>query len=51
MLCPAIDSPASYEIRAVIHFPRTKNMSSEEIHCELCAVYCQNLMSEETVRQ
>jgi hypothetical protein len=26
-------------------------MSAVEIHCELCAVYCQNVMSEGTVRQ
>jgi hypothetical protein len=39
MLCPAIDNPASCEIRAA------------EIHRELCAVCGQNEMSEGTVRQ
>jgi hypothetical protein len=48
---PAGDNSASCEIRAVIHFLRTKNMSIVEIHLELYAVYSQNAMSEETVRQ
>jgi hypothetical protein len=52
MLCPAIDNPASCEIRAVIRFLHAKNMSAAEIHRELCAaVYVQNIMSEGTVRQ
>jgi hypothetical protein len=51
MLCPAIDNPASCEIRALIRFLHAKNMSSAEIHQELCAVYGQNVMSEGTVRQ
>jgi transposase len=50
-MCPAIDSPVSCEIRAVIRFLHVKNISSAEIHLELCAVYGQNLMSEGTVRQ
>jgi hypothetical protein len=50
-MCPAIDKPASCEIPAVIRFLHDKNMSSVEIHCELCAVYGQNIMSEGTVRQ
>jgi hypothetical protein len=48
---PAIDNPTSIEICAVIHFLHTKNMSAVEIHCELCAVYDQNVMSEGTIRQ
>jgi transposase len=51
MLCPAIDNPASYEIRAVIRFLHAKNMRAAEIHRELCAVYGQTVMSEGTVRQ
>jgi hypothetical protein len=51
MMCPAIDDPASCEIRAVIRFLHARNISAEEIHSELCAVYCQNVMSESTVRQ
>jgi hypothetical protein len=39
MVCPAIDNPASCEIRAFIRFLHSKNMSAEEIHRELCAVY------------
>jgi hypothetical protein len=50
-MCPAIDNPASYEIRAVINLLYAKNMNAAEIHRELCAVYGQNVMSEETVRQ
>jgi transposase len=50
-LCPAIDNPASSEIRAVIRFLHAKNMSAAEIHRELCAVYGQNVTSEGTVRQ
>jgi predicted transcriptional regulator len=46
-----IDNPTRCEIRPVIHFLHTKNMSAVEIHCELCLVYSQNVMSEGTVRQ
>jgi hypothetical protein len=41
----------SCKICAVIHFPHTKNMSAAEVHHELCVVYVQNVMSEETVRK
>jgi hypothetical protein len=41
---PAIDNPASCKIHA-------KNMTSMEIHHELCVVYSRNEMSEGTVRQ
>jgi hypothetical protein len=52
MLCPAIDNPASYEIRAVICFLHAKNTSAAEIHRDLrVTVYGQNVMSEGTVRQ
>jgi hypothetical protein len=46
MMCPAIDNPGSCEIRAVIRFLRTKNVSAAETRRELCAVYGQNVMSE-----
>jgi hypothetical protein len=36
---------------AVICFLHTMNMSTEEIHRELCAVYGQNIMHEGTVGQ
>jgi hypothetical protein len=49
MMFPAIDNPASCEIRAVICFTHAKNMSAAEIHCELCMVYGQNIMTEGTV--
>jgi hypothetical protein len=50
-MCPAIDNPASCEIRAVISFLYIKTMSAIEIHRELCAIYGQNIMSEGIVRQ
>jgi hypothetical protein len=51
-MCPAIDNPASCEIRAVIRFLHTKKMSASEIYRELCAAfYVQNVMSEDTQRQ
>jgi hypothetical protein len=37
MMCPAIDNPASCEIRAVIRFIRAKNMSAAEIQREIIA--------------
>jgi hypothetical protein len=53
MLCPAADNLARCKIHAVVCFCflRAKNMSAVEIHCELCTVYSQNLMSEGIVRQ
>jgi hypothetical protein len=50
-MCPAIDNPATCEINVVIRFLHAKNMSAAEIHCELCAVYGQNIMSGGTARQ
>jgi hypothetical protein len=50
MMCPAIDNPASYEIR-IICFLCSINRNAAEIHCELSAVYGQNVMREGTVRQ
>jgi hypothetical protein len=50
-MSPAIDNPASCEIRAVICFLHGKNMHAVEIHHELCAVYGLNVMSEGTVRR
>jgi hypothetical protein len=47
MVCPAIDNSGSCEIRAVIRFLRANDMSAAKIHCELCAVYGQNVMSKE----
>jgi hypothetical protein len=52
MMCPAIDNPASCEIHSLIRFLHAKNMSTTQIHSELCAVVDgQNAMSEGTVRQ
>jgi hypothetical protein len=50
-MCPVIDNPATCEIHVVLCYLHAKNMSDVEIHCELCAVYDQNVMSEGTVRQ
>jgi hypothetical protein len=38
MMCPAIDNPASCEIRAVVRSLHAKVMSAAEIHRELCAI-------------
>jgi hypothetical protein len=51
MVCHAIDNPTSCKICVVIHFLHTKNMSAAEIHCVLCAVYSQNVMTNGTLRQ
>jgi hypothetical protein len=51
MMSPAIDNLASCEIHDLIRFLHAKIMSVAEIHRELCAVYCPNLMSEGTVTQ
>jgi hypothetical protein len=51
IICRSIDNPASCKICNVVCFLRTENMSALEIHCELHVVYCQNVMSEGTVRQ
>jgi hypothetical protein len=49
MVCPAIDNPASFEIRALIRLFRAKSMSAAEIERELrSAVYGQNALSERT---
>jgi hypothetical protein len=50
-MCPAIDNPASCKIHSLICFRHAENMSAVDNHCEFCAVYGQNVMSEETVRQ
>jgi hypothetical protein len=50
-MCPAIDNPSSCKIRTVTRFLRAKNMSATEIHCELCAVYDQNIRNEGTIGQ
>jgi hypothetical protein len=50
-MCPMIDNPTRCEICAIIRFLHTTNVSATEIHCELCAVYGKNVMSEGTVLQ
>jgi transposase len=51
MMFSAVDNRASCEIRVFIRFIHAKNMSTAEIHRELCAVNGQNVVSEGTVRQ
>jgi hypothetical protein len=51
MMRPAIDKPASCEIRTVARSLHAKDMSDAEIYRDLCAAYGQNLMSEVIVRQ
>jgi hypothetical protein len=51
MMCPVVDNPTSCEIHAVILFLHNTNLSTTEIHHELCVVYNQNIMSEGTSRQ
>jgi hypothetical protein len=50
-MCPAIVNPANCKIRALIRFLHVKSTSTTEIHRELCAIYEQNIMSEEILRQ
>jgi hypothetical protein len=50
-MCPAIGNPASCKILGVARFLHAKNLSTVEIHHEVCAVYSQNVMSEEAVKQ
>jgi hypothetical protein len=50
-MCAVIDNSTSCEIRTVISFLHAKSMTAVEIHPELCTLYGQNVMSEETVRQ
>jgi hypothetical protein len=50
MICPAIYNPASCESCAVIHL-QAKNMSAAEIHCKICVVYGQNVISKGTAKQ
>jgi hypothetical protein len=51
MLWAVIDNPTSCETRALIRFLHARDMSVVENHHELCAIYGQNSMSDETVRQ
>jgi hypothetical protein len=50
-MSPAIDNPASYEIRDFIHFLHCKNMSASQIYPEFCAESSKNVMREGTIRQ
>jgi hypothetical protein len=41
-----IVAPASCKVRAGIRFLHTEGQSAAEIHCRLCRVYGDNVMSE-----
>jgi hypothetical protein len=45
MMCLGTDNPTSCEICGA----HEENKSAVEIHCELCMVYGQNVMSEGTM--
>jgi hypothetical protein len=52
MMCPAIDNPASCEIRAVIRILHYNNLSTSENHRELRKVYikkCNEWRNSKTV--
>jgi hypothetical protein len=51
LMCSAIDNVSSCEICTIIHVLDARNMSSLEIHCELCAVYGQNVMNAGFIKQ
>jgi transposase len=46
-----IDTPASCEVRDVIHFLHAEGQSKAEIHYRLCCVYSDNVMSDSCVRE
>ncbi|GBN77763.1 hypothetical protein AVEN_200635-1 [Araneus ventricosus] len=50
-MCASKENPAKCEMRGVIRFLLAKKLSAADIHCELCAVYGPNIMSEGVVRQ
>jgi hypothetical protein len=50
-VCPAIDNPANCKIQTIFPFLRVKSMGAAEIHRELSAIYEQNVISEEALRQ
>jgi hypothetical protein len=50
-MCPANDNLTSCKISTVNRLLHAENMCAAKIHCELCTVYNQNVMSEGTVRQ
>jgi transposase len=50
-MCPAFDNLSNCENHVVIRFLHVKNLSTAEIHYELCAVCGPNVIREGTVRQ
>ena len=46
-----IESPADCEIRSVIRFLNARNVKPADIHCQICEVYGENVMSDAMVRK
>jgi hypothetical protein len=46
-----IESPADCEIRSVIPFFECKKCETADIHCQICKVYGENVMSDGMVRK
>ena len=43
---PLNENPADCETRSVIHYLSAKRVKAVEIHCNICEVYGQNIMSD-----
>jgi hypothetical protein len=46
-----IAAPASCKVRAVISFLHAEGQRAAEIHCRLCRLYGDNVMSDSCVRE
>ena len=46
-----VKRPADCEIRSVIRFLNARNVKPDDIHRQICEVYCENAMSGGMVRK
>jgi hypothetical protein len=46
-----IEKPAACEMRSVIHFLNARNMKPANIHCQLCEVYAEHVISDSMIRR
>ena len=46
-----IERPADIEIRSIIRFLNARNMRASGIHCQICEVYGENVMTDGMVRK
>jgi hypothetical protein len=46
-----IEHPADCEIQSVIRFLKARNVKPANIHCQICAVYGETVMSDGMVRK